>query len=167
MFQKQLTYYINIISLYQRKILVIFILLLCTNSLFSNTPKIVMGIDATDSIFKGYMVNDKYQIWLDIDFYGNTVKVPDQDIFGSLPGVFGAVRDTRKWIITDAVIKGRKAYLSIINDYGSEDLDAELCLNSDGTYTLKKTKGSSIQIVVNRKWLKLPNSIEFKLIPKK
>ena len=118
-------------------------------------------IHTNDSIFKVHLVNDEFQVWLDIDFYHNNIIVPRQEIFGEVPGYFGAVRDTRKWIISDAVIKGKKAILTIINDYGSEDLKAELKRNSDGTYTLTRLEGSTMKIVVNNKWVKIPKDITF------
>lgn len=118
-------------------------------------------IHTNDSIFKAHLVNDEFQVWMDIDFYHNNIIVPRQEIFGEVPGYFGAVRDTRKWIISDAVIKGKKAILTIINDYGSEDLKAELKRNSDGTYTLTRLEGSTMKIVVNNKWVKIPKDITF------
>ena len=55
------------------------------------------------------------------------------------------------------------AYLVIINDYGSEDLEAKLTFNPhDGTYTLERTEGSTIKIVVNRQWVKIPKKLVFK-----
>ena len=55
----------------------------------------------------------------------NDIKVPGQDIFGEIPGYFGACRDSRKWLITSAKINSsNKASLDIVNDYGSEDLTA-------------------------------------------
>ena len=88
----------------------------------------------TDStIFKVHLDNKEYQVWLDIDFYNNNIIVPKQEVFGPVPGYLGAVRDTRKWIISDAIVKGRSAQLTIINDYGSEDLKARLTLNADST----------------------------------
>ena len=118
-------------------------------------------IHTNDSIFKAHLVNDEFQVWMDIDFSHNNITVPRQEIFGEVPGYFGAVRDTRKWIISDATIKGKKALLTIINDYGSEDLKAELKLNSDGTYTLTRLEGSTMKIVVNNKWVKIPKDITF------
>lgn len=115
----------------------------------------------TDS-FKAHLVNDEFQVWLDIDFINKNIIIPGQEIFGELPGYFGAKRDTRKWIISEATVKGKTAKLLIINDYGSEDLTAELRLNSNGTYTLKQLDGSTIKIVVNNKWLKIPKEIVFK-----
>ncbi|MBF1447962.1 MAG: hypothetical protein HXN55_11410, partial [Prevotella nigrescens] len=48
------------------------------------------------------------------------------------------------------------------NDYGSEDLEASLTYNGDGSYTFKQLKGSTINIVVNNKWVKLPKTLIFK-----
>lgn len=123
-------------------------------------------------IFHTYLYNEEYQVWLDINFYDNNVRVPQQDILGELPGYLGAKRDARRWLILDAIIKGNTATLSIINDYGSEDLEATLTYNNDGlqqpdgsiaggTYTLTQKSGSTIKIVVNRKWVKLPKKLVF------
>lgn len=127
----------------------------------SNTQSSSQTLQNKDSVFKAHLVNDEYQVWMDIDFYHNNITVPRQEIFGEVPGYFGAVRDTRKWIISDAAIKGKKALLTIINDYGSEDLTAELKRNSDGTYTLIRLSGSTMKIVVNNKWVKIPKDITF------
>ena len=120
-----------------------------------------------DSIFKAHLVNNEYQVWLDINFYDNNIIVPRQEIFGKVPGYFGAKRDTRKWIISDAIIKGKKAILTIINDYGSEDLKAELKRNTDGNYTLTRLEGSVMKIVVDNKWVKIPKELTFKFFPYK
>lgn len=129
-------------------------------------------------IFHTYIYNEEYQVWLDINFYDNNIIVPSQEIFGELPGYFGAKRDTRKWLITDASIKGNTATLTIVNDYGSEDLTATLTYNNDaqqladgklqgGTYTFTQKNGSTMKIVVNRKWVKLPKKLIFKRTDKK
>ena len=104
-------------------------------------------------------------VYLDINLYDNDIKVPGQDIFGNVPGYFGASRDSRKWLITSAKLDGtNKASLDIINDYGSEDLTATLTFNpKDNTYLLKQTGGSRLKIVVNRKWVKIP--MELVLVP--
>lgn len=122
--------------------------------------------EGQDSIFKAHLVNNEYQVWLDINFYDNNIIVPRQEIFGKVPGYFGAKRDTRKWIISDAIIKGKKAILTIINDYGSEDLKAELKRNTDGTYTLTRLEGSMMKIVVDNKWVKIPKELTFSFVCK-
>ena len=113
-------------------------------------------------IFKTHRENKEYQVWLDIDLYKPSILIPNQEVFGKVPGYLGAKRDTRKWIIVDYSISGNTAKLTIINDYGSEDLEASLTYNGDGTYTFKQIKGSTIEIVVNNKWVKLPQKMIFK-----
>lgn len=122
----------------------------------------VQETPADTIIFKTHIENKEYQVWLDIDFYKQDIIIPGQEIFGEVPGYLGAKRDTRKWIIVDLGIKGNVATLDIINDYGSEDLEASLTYNGDGTYTFKQIKGSTIEIVVNNKWVKLPQKMIFK-----
>lgn len=118
--------------------------------------------EADDSVFRGRIENDEYQVYIVMDFYKKNVVCPRQEVFGENPGYFGAVRDTRKWIIEDAAISGHTAKLVIINDYGSEDLDAKLTYNSDGTFTLERLSGSTMKIVVNRSWVKIPKRLVFK-----
>ena len=113
--------------------------------------------------FKGKIVNDEYQIWIEMDFDKQAVIVPEQEIFGEVAGYLGAKRDPRKWIVTSVEMKNATtARLEITNDYGSEDLTASLTLNRDGTFTLKQLDGSTIKIAVNKKWVKLPKTLVFK-----
>ena len=128
--------------------------MLCMSYLTSFAQK-----DST--IFKGYLSNNEYEVYLQINFYQNDIKVPGQEIFGTIAGFLGDRKDSRKWLITDAAIEGKTAHLSIINDYGSEDLTADLTLESDGTYSLKQIVGSNIKIARNRKWVKIPKKLTF------
>ncbi|MDY3968356.1 hypothetical protein [uncultured Prevotella sp.] len=115
----------------------------------------------SNQVFHTYIYNDEYKVYMDVNLYEANISVPGQDVFGTVPGFFGALRDSRKWLVTDAKIVGKnKAELEIINDYGSEDLTATLTYNpKDNTYVLKQTGGSRLKIVVNRKWLKIPTEI--------
>lgn len=119
----------------------------------------------SDKVFHTYIYNDEFKVYMDINLYENNVIVPDQELFGEIPGYFGAKRDQRKWLITSAKIDGKNsATLEIVNDYGSEDLTATLTYNpEDGSYVLKQKSGSRIKIVVNRKWVKIPT--ELKIVP--
>ena len=128
--------------------------MLCMSYLTSFAQK-----DST--IFKGYLSNNEYEVYLQINFYQNDIKVPGQEIFGTIAGFLGDRKDSRKWLITNAAIEGKTAHLSIINDYGSEDLTADLTLESDGTYSLKQIAGSNIKIARNRKWVKIPKKLTF------
>lgn len=128
---------------------VLFLLIICIFSL---------QMKAQDcQTFKGHLCNNEFRVYLDIDFYANNIIVPGQEIFGELPGYFGALRDSRKWLITSVKLTDpTTAILSITNDYGSEDLEAILKLQKDGSYVLQQKKGSRIKIVVDRKWVKIP-----------
>ena len=90
--------------------------------------------------------------------------LPNQEIFGAMPGFLGDYKDGRKWLITDARTNhsDTAAQLDMVNDYGSEDLKAELVIGKDGTCTLKQLKGSALKVARNRKWVKLPKQIVFK-----
>ena len=100
-----------------------------------------------------------------INLYDNDIKIPGQEIFGEIGGFLRSDDDSRCWIITSAEMNEKKhtANLEIINDYGSEDLTATLSYNpKDSVYTLKQGAGSTIKIARNRKWVKLPGTMQFK-----
>ncbi|MGI6232426.1 MAG: hypothetical protein ACOYJF_06200 [Prevotella sp.] len=114
------------------------------------------------TVFKGYLYNQEYDVYLNIDFYHNNVTVPHQEVYGELPGFFGDRRDARKWLFTDAKINNdNSATISIINDYGSEDLTATLRVENDTTFILTQNSGSNIKIARNRKWVKMPKKLVF------
>lgn len=117
------------------------------------------GVPTDTTTFAGRIENAEYQVWIEMDFYHNDVVTPGQEIFGEVPGYFGAKRDTRKWIIVDAKVKKNVARLTITNDYGSEDLEARLTCEPDGSYTLERIKGSTMKIVVDRKWVNIPKKL--------
>lgn len=111
--------------------------------------------------FEGVIVNSEYKIYIKMNFYNNNIVVPNQELFGDLPGFLGDSIDLRKWLFTSAKIKKNIAKIAIINDYGSEDLIATLTLNKDSTYTLTQIEGSKLKIARNRKWQKLPKELVF------
>ena len=125
---------------------------------------VVLSIEAQHmSVFKGYLYNDEYQVYINMDFYRNNIKVPGQEIFGELPGYFGSKRDGRKWLFVTAELKDSStAKLTITNDYGSEDLEAVLKRLPDGSFELQQNDGSTIKIAVNRKWVKIPKRLQFR-----
>jgi hypothetical protein len=118
---------------------------------------------AAQTPFHAYLINNEYDVYLRINFYDQDITVPGQELYGQLPGFLGKKHNSFCWIITSAEIKGKTATLSLINDYGSEDLTATLSYNpKDSTYTLKQNVGSNIKIARNRKWVKLPGTMQFK-----
>ena len=113
--------------------------------------------------FRAYLYNNEYDVYLKINFYDEDIKVPGQELYGTLPGYLGKKNNSFCWVITSAKIKDDKtATLSLINDYGSEDLTATLTLQNDSTYILKQESGSTLKVPKNGKWQKLPKTLEFK-----
>ena len=113
--------------------------------------------------FKGRFDNDEYKVYLVINLHDQDVKVPGQDIYGELPGYLGKRNNSFCWLITAAEVKSKtKATVSMINEYGSEDLEATLTLQGDSVLTLKQGEGSDIKVPNNRKWQKLPQTLMFR-----
>lgn len=112
--------------------------------------------------FRAYLFNNEYDVYLKIDFYDETITVPGQDLYGQLPGYLGKKNNSFCWIITSAHFEDNKAKLSLINDYGSEDLTATLTCKNDSIYILKQEDGSQLKVPKNGKWQKLPKILEFK-----
>ena len=112
--------------------------------------------------FRAYIYNNEYDVYLRINFYDQDVTVPSQDLYGQLPGYLGKKNNSFAWLITSATIKGDKAHLALINDYGSEDLTATLTRKNDSIYVLKQEAGSTLKVPNKGKWQKLPKTLEFK-----
>ena len=113
--------------------------------------------------FRAYLYNDEYDVYLRINFYDEDIKVPGQELYGTLPGYLGKKNNSFCWVITSAKIKNRKtATLNLINDYGSEDLTATLTRQNDSIYVLKQESGSTLKVPKNSKWQKIPKTLELK-----
>ena len=113
--------------------------------------------------FRAYLFNNKYNVYLRINFYEQNVKVPGQELYGELPGYLGKLHNSFCWVITSCkVINEQKAELQLINDFGSEDLTATLTRENDSIYVLKQGAGNAIKVPNQGKWQKLPKILEFK-----
>ena len=146
-----------------RKYLLSIALALFSLTVFAQSAGVAQSVPK--DIFHAYLYNEEYKVYLDINLYAQDIVVPGQEIFGKTAGYFGAIRDSRKWLITSAKLHGKnRAEMEITNDYGSEDLSATLTYDTaTGKYTLKQTGGSRLKIVVNRKWVKIPTELELTL----
>ena len=112
--------------------------------------------------FKGYLYNQEYEVYLRMDFYNESVTVPGNELYGQLPGYLGKKNNSFCWPITAAKVQDeQKAELSLINDYGSEDLTATLTRQNDTLYILKQEQGSTLKVPKNGKWQKLPKTLPF------
>ena len=113
--------------------------------------------------FLAYLYNSEYEVYLRIDFYNESISVPGNELYGKLPGFLGKKNNSFCWAITAAKVKDEKtAELSLINDFGSEDLTATLTRQNDSVYVLKQESGSTLKVPKNGKWQKLPKTIPFK-----
>lgn len=117
--------------------------------------------------FHTYIQNDEYKVYLRINFYDQDIIIPGQELYGPLPGYLGKVHNSFCWPIIATEVKGKKANLQMVNDFGSEDLEATLTQKNDSTYILKQGKGSVIKVPGDGKWVKLPPVLEFKRKVKK
>jgi len=113
--------------------------------------------------FRAYLYNNTFEVYLRINLYDEDIKVPGQELYGTLPGYLGKKNNSFCWVITSAKIKDSKtATLDLINDYGSEDLTATLTRKNDSIYILKQESGSTLKVPKNGKWQKIPKTIELK-----
>lgn len=112
--------------------------------------------------FRAHLYNSEYDVFLRIDFYDESITVPGQDLYGSLPGYLGKTHNSFCWLITTAKVKGHTAHIALINDYGSEDLTATLTVKNDSIYELKQVEGSVLRVPKNGKWQKLPKTLTLK-----
>lgn len=118
----------------------------------------------TDSTaFRAYLYNNEYEVYLRINLYDQNIQVPGQELYGPLPGYLAKKHNSFCWVITSAeVTDDTHATLSLINDFGSEDLTASLTRKNDSIYILRQQEGSTIKVPKNGKWMKLPKTLELK-----
>lgn len=114
-------------------------------------------------VFKAYLYNDEYEVYLRINFYDKNVKIPGQELYGDLPGYLGRKNHSFCWVMVSSEVESeQKATMTMVNDFGSEDLIASLTCINDSTYIFRQEKGSTVKIPKNGKWQKLPKTLKFK-----
>ncbi len=135
--------------------------LLLTTMLACNISAIAQGSEP----FRAYLYNKEYRVFIRINAYEQDITVPGQEIFGEMAGFFRSDDDSRCWLFTSAKLSDdmQSVTLSIINDYGSEDLTATLTVDETGIYTLRQGSGSTMKIARNKKWVKMPKILKFEL----
>ena len=111
--------------------------------------------------FRAYLFNKEYGAFLKLDFCDESITIPGQDFYGSLPGYIGKKANNFIWLITSAEVKGKKATLTMINEFGSEDLIATLTQENDSLYVFRQESGSQLKLSLNGKWQKMPKKMEF------
>ncbi len=135
-----------------KKLITIAFLLLADYALWAQTP--------CDD-FRAYLYNKEYGVFLKIDLCDESITIPDQDFYGSLPGYMGKKVNNFIWLITSAEVKGKSAKLTMINEFGSEDLIASLVRENDSLYIFRQEEGSQLKLSQKGKWQKMPKKMEF------
>ena len=87
--------------------------------------------------------------------------MPGQEVFGEMDGYVGSTQTTHVWAIVSSTVEGNTATLDLVNNYGSEDFQATLTHEKDGSYTWKHQGGSTLKFPVDRKWQKIPTKVVF------
>lgn len=137
-----------------KKALFTLVWLLCTTALWGQTEA---------RTFHAHLFNDEYKVALRINLYDQDITVPGQEVFGQTGGYLSKEGTTYCWLVVSADIEGdKRARLVMCNDYGSEDLEAELTCQNDSIYVLKHVKGSPLKVPNKGKWQKLPAILQFK-----
>jgi hypothetical protein len=117
----------------------------------------------SDSVsFKATFDNKEAGVFLKLSPFSKDIIIPGQEFYGELPGYLGCEGSSFCWPIVSASVSGGKATLIMVNDYGSEDLTAQLTQQDDTLFVFNQLKGSQLKVPRNGKWLKLPRS--FRLI---
>lgn len=112
--------------------------------------------------FHAYLFNKEYDVFMRINFYDQDIIIPGQELFGQMAGYLSKEGTSYCWLVVSATPEEKKARLLLANDYGSEDLEAELSQANDSVYVLKQLSGSTLKVPNKGKWQKLPKVMEFK-----
>ena len=124
---------------------------------------VTVSAQQDSTTFRAYIYNNEYEVYLRINLYDQDIEVPGQDLYGKLPGYLGKLHNSFCWVITSCQIESdHKATLQLINDFGSEDLEATLVRQNDSIYILRQEKGSTLRVPYKGKWRKLPKTLELK-----
>ena len=130
--------------------------------LFLLFASLTVQAQQADAPFRGYLYNKEYDVYMRINFYEQDITIPGQEIYGQLPGFLSKTHNSFCWLIVSVEQKKQEAQLTMVNDYGSEDLTATLTCESDSVFILRQQEGSSLKVPKDRKWQKLPKIMEFR-----
>ncbi|MBQ7424094.1 MAG: hypothetical protein IJ549_00155 [Prevotella sp.] len=120
------------------------------------------GDDNEARPFKGRFYNAEHKIYIDCNLYDHNIIIPMQEVLGELDGYIASDQCGTTWCIVSSNVKGNKATIDVINNYGSEDFTATLKIHGDTTLTYSHEGGSTLKFPVNRKWQKIPAKLTFK-----
>jgi len=114
---------------------------------------------ASAQTFKGHFMNDEFKIQMVLNLYADSVEVPgieDEMCYGYING-----NTNGTWVILKVIsVEKDKAVFRASCDNGSDSQNVELTA-VDGKLVMRQLKDAYIKTVANRKYVKLPKSVEF------
>ena len=110
--------------------------------------------------FKGHFTNDEYKIQMELNLYADSIPVPgieDEMCYGYIRGNTNGM-----WVILKVVsVEKEKAVVRASCDNGSDSQNVELTVTEGGKLVMRQLKDSYIKTVANKKYVKLPKTVEF------
>ena len=131
-------------------------------ALLSVTATAQKAEQKADGPFRANLSNKEFLLRMHINFYDEDITIPGQEAFGQMAGYLTKDGTTYCWLVVKADVEDNKAKLVMSNDYGSEDLTAELTVQGDSLYVLHHLSGSTLKVPNKGKWQKLPKTIELR-----
>lgn len=114
---------------------------------------------ANAQTFKGHFMNDEFKMQMVLNLYADSVAVPgidDEMCYGYING-----NTNGTWVILKVIsVEKDKAVFRASCDNGSDSQNVELTV-VDGKLVMKQLKDAYIKTVANRKYVKLPKTVEF------
>ncbi len=117
-------------------------------------------IMANAQTFKGSFLNEEYKIQMELNLYADSIPVPgidDEMCYGYLRG-----NTNGTWVILKVIsVEKNKAVFRASCDNGSDSQNVELTVGEGGKLVMRQLKDAYIKTVVNKKYAKLPKTVEF------
>lgn len=122
---------------------------------------IALALSARAQVFQGRVDCEELNVYMVMDFEHGQTLAPGHELVGEVSGYMAKNGNGFYWLVTSAKVSGKKATLTMINDYGSEDLTATVVQKNDSTYIFTAGKGSTIKLPNKGKWQKMPKEMTF------
>ncbi len=108
--------------------------------------------------------NKSEQMTLRMNLYEESIDIPGMEFLGPMNGYLSGKGIYGIWMVTSFSIESdRRATLRLSNDQGSETQSVRLTQQSDSTYLMELRDGVVVKRADNRKLVKVPNAIVFRV----
>ena len=117
-------------------------------------------IMANAQTFKGSFLNEEYKIQMELNLYADSIPVSGIDDEMCYAYLRGNTNGT--WVILKVIsVEKNKAVFRASCDNGSDSQNVELTVGEGGKLVMRQLKDAYIKTVVNKKYAKLPKTVEF------